>query len=118
METKQNIKKTLISTTAIALMLLSAIALNVPSASAADYPTYLFLTVQPNPIGVGQDASVVYWIDRPPPTASGPRGDRWQGWKMEITSPDGDIETINLAASDAAGSGIIKYTPTQVGNYF
>jgi hypothetical protein len=36
---------------------------------------------------------------------------------MEITSPDGDIETINLGASDAAGSGIIKYTPTQVGNY-
>ena len=98
-------------------MLLSTIALNIPSASAANYPTYLFLTVQPNPIGVGQEANVVYWMDMPPPTASGPRGDRWQGWTMEITSPDGDVETINLAASDAAGSGIIKYTPTQTGNY-
>jgi outer membrane protein assembly factor BamB len=36
---------------------------------------------------------------------------------MEITSPDGDTETLNLVASDAAGSGIIKYTPTQIGNY-
>ena len=36
---------------------------------------------------------------------------------MEITSPDGDVETINLDPSDAAGSGIIKYTPTQTGNY-
>ncbi|MCL5876970.1 MAG: PQQ-binding-like beta-propeller repeat protein [Candidatus Bathyarchaeota archaeon] len=117
MKIKQNFKQTLISTTVIALMLLSMIALNVPSTSAADYPTYLFLTAQPNPIGVGQDANVVYWMDRAPPTASGPRGDRWQGWKMEITSPDGKTETKDLPASDAAGSGIIKYVPTQVGNY-
>ena len=117
MKIKHNSIQTLISTTIIALMLLSTIALNVPSASAADYPTYLFLTVQPNPIGVGQEANVVYWMDKAPPTASGPRGDRWQGWVMEITAPDDDTETINLAASDAAGSGIIKYTPAQVGNY-
>ena len=89
MKTKQDIKQTLISAAIIALMLLSTIALNIPSTSAADYPTYLFLTVQPNPIGVGQDANVVYWMDKAPPTASGPRGDRWQDWKMEITSPDG-----------------------------
>jgi hypothetical protein len=114
---KQGIKQTLISAAVIALMLLSTIALNLPSASAANYPTYLFLTVQPNPIGVGQEANVVYWMDKPPPTASGPRGDRWQGWTMEITSPDGDVETTNLAASDAAGSGIIKYAPAQTGNY-
>jgi hypothetical protein len=54
---KQGIKKTLISATVIALILLSTIALNTPSASAADYPTYLFLTVQPNAIGVGQDVT-------------------------------------------------------------
>ena len=117
MQIKQEIKRTIISSSIIALMLISTIALNLPSASAADYPTYLFLTVQPNPIGVGQDANVVYWMDKAPPTASGPRGDRWQGWKIEITSSDGETETINLAASDAAGSGIIKYTPTQTGNY-
>ena len=117
MQTKQEIKRTIISSSIIALMLLSTIALNLPSASAAEYPTYLFLTAQPNPIGAGQDANVVYWMDKAPPTASGPRGDRWQGWKMEITSPDGKTDTINLPASDAAGSGIIKYTPTQTGNY-
>jgi outer membrane protein assembly factor BamB len=117
MKRKQKIKKALISATITAIMLLSIIALNIPSASAANYPTYLFLTVQPDPIGVGQEANVVYWLDKPPPTASGPRGDRWQGWKIEITSPNGDIETRNLAASDAAGSGIIKYTPSQTGNY-
>ncbi len=98
-------------------MLLLSIALNMPSASAADYPTYLFLTVQPDPIGIGQEANVVYWMDKAPPTASGPRGDRWQGWNMQITSPDGKTETVNLPASDAAGSGLLKYTPSQLGNY-
>ena len=114
----KKINKRIFSIITIALMLLSTIALNIPSASAADYPTYLFLTAQPNPVGIGQEVSVVYWLDRAPPTASGPRGDRWQGWKMEITSPNGDVETRNLPASDAAGSGLIKYSPTQVGTYY
>ena len=113
----RKIKQPLISATVIAILLLSIAALNIPSTSAADYPTYLFLTAQPDPIGVGQTANVVYWMDKAPPTASGPRGDRWQNWKLEITSPDGKIETRNLGTSDAAGSGIIKYTPTQIGIY-
>jgi hypothetical protein len=108
----------IIMTAAIILtMAFSILATSIPSTAAADYPTYLFLTAQPDPIGVGQTANVVYWMDKAPPTASGPRGDRWQNWKMEITSPDGDVETLNLDPSDAAGSGIIKYTPTQTGNY-
>jgi hypothetical protein len=110
-------RKTLASATIIALMLLSMVALNMPSALGADYPTWLFLTVQPDPIGVGQDASVVYWMDKAPPTASGPRGDRWQGWKMEITDPAGHMSTLNLPASDAAGSGYYKFTPDQMGIY-
>jgi len=117
MKNRRNYKQISISIAIIALMLLSTVALNVPTASAADYPTYLFLTAQPNPIGVGQQANIVYWMDKAPPTASGPRGDRWQGWKMEITSPDGKVETKNLPASDAAGSGLLLFTPTQIGNY-
>ena len=92
---KKYLKQTLIAVTLI-LLILPILATSIPSTAAADYPTYLFLTAQPDPIGVGQTANVVYWMDKAPPTASGPRGDRWQNWKMEITSPDGDVETINL----------------------
>lgn len=111
----QFIKKILTSTI-VAALLLSVSALT-PTASAADYPTWVFLTVQPNPIGIGQAANVVYWLDKAPPTASGPRGDRWQGWTMEITDPDGVKTTMKLADSDAAGSGIIKFVPDKLGNY-
>jgi hypothetical protein len=88
------------------------------SASAADYPTWLFLSgVSRDPIGVGPEANVsTGWI-KLLRLASGPSRDRWQGWKMTITDPSGHVETLNLVASDAAGSGIIKYTPDQVGTY-
>jgi hypothetical protein len=112
----KNLKQKIIATAIVAVMLLSISALT-PTASAADYPTWLFLTVQPDPIGIGQAANVVYWLDKAPPTASGPRGDRWQGWTLEITDPDGAKKTMKLAESDAAGSGIIKFVPDKLGNY-
>ncbi|MEJ5326975.1 MAG: PQQ-binding-like beta-propeller repeat protein [Candidatus Bathyarchaeia archaeon] len=105
----------------VALTLMFAMAFSLvtlPIANAADIPTYAFLSVAPNPVGVGQGVSVVYWLDKVPPTASGPLGDRWQGWKLEITKPDGKIETVNLGPSDAAASGYLKYTPDQIGTYY
>ena len=113
------IKTETMAITMVILMLTMTIPLlTLPTALAADIPTWTFLTVEPNPIGVGQGADVVYWMDKPPPTASGPRGDRWQNWKLEITSPDGKTETRNLGISDAAGSGYLAYAPTQIGKYY
>jgi hypothetical protein len=109
--------KKIILAVLILAMTIPILAANVPMAQAADIPTWTFLTVQPDPIGVGQAANVVYWLDKAPPTASGPRGDRWQGWTLEITTPDGKTEKQNLAISDAAGSGIVKYTPDKTGVY-
>lgn len=110
-------KKIVMAFFLILTMTTATLSAITPLAQAAEIPTWMFLTVQPDPIGVGQAANVVYWLDKAPPTASGPRGDRWQGWKLEITSPDGKVETQNLGISDAAGSGIVKFTPTQVGTY-
>jgi len=112
------IRQILTAVAIILLLAIPAISPTIPSASAADFPTWLFLTVQPNPIGVGQEANVVYWLDKAPPTAAGSAGDRWQGWTLEITSPDDKTEKRNLIDSDAAGSGIIKYTPSQIGTYY
>ena len=111
------LKKSVISIVLILTMAIATFSTNTPLAQAADIPTWMFLTAQPDPIGVGQTANVVYWLDKAPPTASGPRGDRWQNWKLEITSPDGKTETRNLGISDAAGSGYLAFTPTQIGSY-
>ena len=113
----QTTRRIVIASILILTMAVATLSAFAPFTQAAEIPTWMFLTVQPDPIGVGQTANVVYWLDKAPPTASGPRGDRWQGWKLEITSPDNKVETQNLGISDAAGSGIVKFTPTQIGTY-
>lgn len=108
------------SSIAIALFLALTIAAtmtNLPLTNAIDIPTYAFITVSPNPVGVGQTVSVIMWLDKVPPTAFGPLGDRWKNFEVSITKPDGKAETLGPLTSDPAGSAYATYTPTQIGTY-
>jgi outer membrane protein assembly factor BamB len=114
--------KTKISAIAFVLLLTFAATLvTLPTVSAHDpaweVPTYAYLTVEPNPIGVDQTATIVYWLDKVPPTAAGTGGDRWQDITVEITAPDGSQETLGPFTSDPVGGGWTLYTPNQVGTY-
>ena len=113
--------------TLIALFLMFAMAASLvvmPLASAHDpawnIPTYAFCSVSPNPIGVGQTVNVNFWINMPPPTASGQYGDRWHGLHVTVTLPDGHKETLGPASgftSDATGGTHTTYTPDAAGEY-
>jgi hypothetical protein len=52
----------------MAVFALSTVA--IPAASphtpAWEIPTHAYISVSPNPIGVGQTAFVVFWVDRIP----------------------------------------------------
>jgi hypothetical protein len=93
----------------------------VPTASAHSpawtIPTYSFCSVSPNPIGVGQSVNVNFWVNIPPPTASGQFGDRWGNMTVVVTKPDGTTETLGPFTSDATGGTHTTYTPTVIGNY-
>ncbi len=83
-------------------------------------PTWAFLSVTPNPVGVGQAVYVNFWLDKAPPTAAGAYGDRWQDFKVTVTKPDGTKQDIPLgshSASDAVGGSYISYTPSAAGKY-
>ncbi len=83
-------------TITIALILaltISAFAACLTSVTAAEIPTYTFLTVNPNPVGVGQTAVVAFWLDKVTPNAATLFGDRWSGLMLTITKPDGTTET-------------------------
>ena len=72
--------KTTIATTALILVLTFAATLvALPTATAHDppleIPTYAYISVAPNPVGVGQTAYINIWLDKVPPTATG-------GWGM------------------------------------
>jgi hypothetical protein len=80
-------------------------------------PTYAYVSVQPNPVGVGQAASVNFWIDKVPPTANQAWGDRWENYMVKVTHPDGTVENLGPFESDAAGGAHTWYTPSTIGNY-
>ncbi|MGO8806888.1 MAG: PQQ-binding-like beta-propeller repeat protein [Candidatus Bathyarchaeia archaeon] len=82
-----------------------------------DIPTYAFCNVGPNPAGVGQEVNVGFWLGEPPPTASGPYGDRWMGLMVKVTLPDGSNQTLGSFTTDDTGGTHTDFTPTAAGNY-
>ena len=108
---------------AIAFLLTLSIATTLgtlPNASAHnpswDKASWSYIAVTPSPIGVGQSALVVFWLDTLPQTASGQYGDRYT-WTVVVTKPDNTTETLGPITSDPVGGGWTNYTPTQEGTY-
>ena len=79
--------------------------------------TYSYVNVAPNPIGVGQTVYVNFWLNVPPPTATGAYGDRWTNLTVSVTKPDGSKETLGPFTSDDTGGTSTRYTPSMVGDY-
>ena len=109
---------------AIALTLVMAFSASAALMSSANahtpawnVPTYIYITAQPNPVGVGQQIFLTWTVDLPPPTAAGVGGDRWQGYTIKVTKPDGTTENLGPYTSDPTGGQYALYTPMQTGTY-
>ncbi len=102
----------------VLILALPALATILPTAKAADIPTYTFLTVNPNPVGVGQTVDVAFWLDKVTPNAATLFGDRWSNLMLTITKPDGTTETKGSLMLDAVASGYLRYTPALTGKYY
>jgi hypothetical protein len=81
-----------------------------------EIPTYSYIHVGPNPVGVGQTVSVIFWINQYPPTAAGYAGDRWTFY-LDIIAPDGKKTTQGPLTSDPVGGSFVSFTPDQTGTY-
>jgi hypothetical protein len=108
---------------AIALFLMLTIAVTLVAVPAANahtpawtIPSWCFVSVSRNPIGVNQQIIIVFWLQDIPPTSEGAYGDRWKFY-VDITAPDGSNETLGPFTSDPVGSCYTTYTPTDVGTY-
>ncbi len=107
---------------AIALMLSIAVSMFALPCSNAHtppmtFPTYAYLNVSPNPVGVGQAAFVNFWLDKVPPTASNMFGDKWQNFTVTVTRPDGTTKILGPFTSDAVGGAYTTFTPSANGIY-
>jgi outer membrane protein assembly factor BamB len=96
----------------------------VPTASADDslsIETYALLSVGPNPIGLDQKLFVVMWLDKPPPVpavqTATERAIPYTNFTLQVTRPDGHVETLGPFTSDSTGSTATTYVPDQLGNY-
>ena len=106
---------------ALFLVSMTASVTNMPATFAHSppftIPTFAYISVQPNPVGIGQQASLNFWIDQVPPTANQAWGDRWGNYTVKVTRPDGTVENLGPFTSDAAGGAHAWYTPSTLGNY-
>ena len=76
--------------------------------------TGAFLSVEPNPVGVGQSVQVTFWVEPIHPLPD----DVFHDFKVTITHPDGKVENKGPYKSLGRQSlQFFTYIPTTVGNY-
>ena len=115
----EKIKNKIFAALTIAVLISSIGYIGVTSAHtpAWNITTWAYCSVAPNPAGLGQTVTIGMWVQIPPPTAAGTNGDRWHGFTVTITDPDGIKKTLGPFTSDATGGTWTSFTPDKIGNY-
>jgi hypothetical protein len=114
------IPKNKIAAITIAIFFILSIAAIIPISAAQTentLPTNAYLSLSPNPAGIGQQVTLEMWLVQPNPTAAGPAGGRWQGFTVLVTKPDGTTQTLGPFTANDASFAVTYYTPKQTGNY-
>jgi len=101
---------------------MSASMMLIPTASAHtppfQIPTYAYVNVAPNPIGVGQQCYVIMWLDKLYENAYLYTPYRFHGYQLTITAPDGTNTTQTFATIfDTTSAQDYAFTPNTVGTY-
>jgi FOG: WD40-like repeat len=119
-------KATQFSKIAIALLIISSISASaflIPSSFAHtpswNIPTFAYINAAPNPVGVGQKASIIMWIgDTYDPSSLLSNTYRFRGYQLTITAPDGTVtkQTFDYV-SDPTSAQPYQFSPTQTGTY-
>jgi len=117
---KNNKNKTAIAIALILVLTFAVSLVALPTVSALYPPrnvtTVAYISAAPDPVGVGQTTTVVFWINWMPPTAAGIAGDRWFFY-LDITDPNEDKQTIGPLKSDPVGGSYYLHTPEEAGTY-
>jgi len=97
----------------------SAIRLTMWDRYHDQVPTWTYGVISPNPVGVGQEFSMVIFNPQVPHQASEGNDIRYK-YHVIVTKPDGTTERIPSSGSlvsDSTGTTYTKYTPTTTGDY-
>ncbi len=121
MQTANKTAKT-ISITILLLTLIATPVAILPQTEAHTPPwqitTYAYINAAPNPVGSGQNVLIVMWLDLVIQGANITNNIRFENYQLNITKPNGDIETKTIPViTDSTSSTYLQYTPDQVGTY-
>ncbi len=114
--------KTSIAITILMTLTIAVTLVALPVANAHDPPwtiaSYAYIVPAPNPVGVGQTAAIIMWIDTPLPNSAVQNDVRRHDYKLTITKPDGSTEVITWpVVDDTTSVQAYQYTPDAVGVY-
>ena len=110
----RQVKSKIIVTLIVLLLMLSAIIVFLPFASAQDSrKSYPFIGAIPNPVGINQEVLLHVGISEQ--RSSTEQG--WEGLTVTVTKPDGSTETLGPFRTDSTGGTGTLFIPTQVGTY-
>jgi outer membrane protein assembly factor BamB len=116
-----NFSKSKTAAIAIAMLLLLSLAASallsgtlgqLPHPDGTVQDSYSYLKVGPNPIGQGQEVTIIMFVAQPTLTS-----EFVTGWTVKVTTPSGHESTLGPFTSDATGGTFTTYTPTETGNY-
>ena len=75
-------------------------------------PTYAYINVAPNPIGVGQTVNVNFFLATPMETSERPNN-----MTVKMVDPDGNTKIWGPYTGDTTGGTFFNFVPDKVGNY-
>jgi hypothetical protein len=113
------------TTIVIALFLMLTIAISLVALPVANahtppwvIPTYAYILVAPDPVGVGQYVHIIMWLDKVMVGTAIGNDIRFHDYKLTITKPDGTTETQTWDVCwDPTSSQGYNYAPDQAGTY-
>ena len=117
--TKQILQKLSFTIAIILMLTVSSLLMTLPITKAeSKTQSWALLDVSPNPVGVGQKLSVIMFANPVFPNAAVTNDIRRHNYNLDITKPDGTVQTIKWDVIQDTGNGqVYIYTPDQAGNY-
>jgi hypothetical protein len=112
----------IIAITTLFIFSMSASTMLIPMANAHtpkwNIPTYAYVVVSPNPVGIGQKAYVIMWLDKLYENAYLYNSYRFHDYTLVITAPDGTNTTETFpVVSDTTSANDYTFTPAAAGIY-
>jgi hypothetical protein len=102
---------------AVAMLLMFSLTAAITSGQYAippgtEIPTYAFINVAPNPIGVGQTVNVNFFLATVIESTEPPIN-----MEVKITDPDGHTDTYGPYTGDLTGGTFFNFVPDQAGEW-